>query len=341
VGAPGPKPERASDANAIVAVALGAIAWASLVAAFFFLEDAFLFLLLGLVFGAAALVIGLRARRDAAAVAGVAGAAGLAMVYGAAVASMLVAAVYATGVLVFLVFLFLLALLFTSPSFSWSSGGSTSSSCCCEDCGDCCSDCCDCGSCCDCGCGDCGGCVCGALLFAPAVARHAPVLAPIGLRERLARIWRDGLAHHPATPEFREDVLLLHGARLCIGCFVTYPVFLAGIVVLLVAPASPAWSAALLVGLAAASAQLVSSAGLARRRWTKIGVKTLLGAGLALYVWGVREAPWSAWARALALAFALALALASTIPRARRMRAARKTRATACACATDAGAREA
>lgn len=307
------------DAGALAAIVLGVMAWVSLVAAVFFADSALLFLFLGLALGAVALVLGLRARRDAAAVAGAAGAAGLALVYGAAVASMLMAAVYATGLLVVLVFLFLLMLLAGSGSVAFSGGGGGCScpceDCCdaCMDCGDCCG---DCGSCCECG----GGCCCAALMV-PAVGRHAPPAVPLG--------WRERLAHHPDAPEYAADVLRVRGVRLCIGCFVTYPVFLLASLALVLAPLAS--GIALVAGTLAASAQGVSSAGLARTRAVKLAVKSLLGAGLALYAHGVLAAAWPPLLRAAALALALALALLSAVPRARRMR---RARGATCACAS-------
>ena len=324
-------PPRAPDVGALSAIVLGALAWASLLAALL-TESAVVFLGVGLILGAVALVLGLRARRDAALVAGVAGAAGLTAVYGAAVAAMLVAAVYATGLLVLLVFAFLIALLASGAAYQGSSaqgGGS-----CCGDCRGCTN--CDPGSCCDaccsgcctgcdcgcggCGCGGCGGCGCAGLGLV-GVGRVAPPQAPLG--------WRDRFAHHPDAPEYQADVLRVAGARLCIGCFVTYPGFLVATLALTLAPPPLTWSVALLAGVALSAAQLVSTVGLARWRWAKLLVKSSLAIGLALYAWGVLAAPWVPLVKVAALAFALGLALASAIPRARRMR---RARAAACAC---------
>ena len=328
--------------GAVAAIILGTIAWLSLLGALFVSQDPLLFLALGVVCGVVAIFLAVQARRDAreaAWAAGITGAAAIGAVYGAAVAALLVATVYASGFLVLLALILLLAAM-GGWSVSCNAGGSPpppqEEPCCCEDCcGQCDEGCCTCEACCgcaDCGCGDCGcggcggcgcgGCGCAALALPPLVGRAAPPVAPLG--------WRQRFAHHPDLPEFRHDVFHVAGGRFCIGCFVTYPVFLAATLAMLVAPPAMPWHVAALAGLALASAQAVSSAGLARRWWLKVAVKTMLGAGLALYVAGVREAPLPAAVRALGLALALALALLSTIPRTRRMRRARAARRCAC-----------
>lgn len=200
---------------------------------------------------------------------------------------------------------------------------------CCAGCGDCGCGNCDCG-CGDCGCGGCGDCGCGgggcgcALLGSGVLAgqavQHAPPLS-----------FLRSLAHHPDAPGFEQDVYRVRGLRLCIGCFTTYPVFLAAVsALLLVAPVPGPWWAWVLGGLGAACAQALSSAGLAKRRWMKATVKTLLGAGLAAYVHGALASPLPDWAQAGLLLLALGAAYASTIPRTRRMRKARK--AAGCEC---------
>ena len=54
----------------------------------------------------------------------------------------------------------------------------------------------------------------------------------------------------------------------------------------------------------------------------KICVKTLLGAGLALFLIGTRAAPWPIYAQAAVVGAVLALALVSTLPRRKRIAAA-------------------
>ena len=218
-------------------------------------------------------------------------------------------------------------------------GGGCCDGCCggcaCAGCGDCgcggCGDCgcggcgdCGCGGCGDCGCGGCGGCGCAALASGPLVAARVGDL-PIPLAMSRA------FAHHPDAPEYREDVYHVRGARLCVGCFTTYPVFLlATAALLLLAPLAGAWWAWLAGGAAMASAQALSSAGLARRRWMKATVKTLLGAGLAALLHGVLASPLPDWGQVLLLLGTLGLASLSTIPRTRRMRKARRTAGCAC-----------
>jgi hypothetical protein len=200
---------------------------------------------------------------------------------------------------------------------------------CCADCGRCPGSCCEgcgngcagCGGCGDCGCGG-GGCGCALLgtgVLAGQAVQHAP---PLG--------FADAYAHHPDAPGFEQDVYRVRGMRLCIGCFTTYPVFLAAVAALLVAAPLPGpWWAWVLGGLGAASAQALSSAGLAKRRWMKATVKTLLGAGLAAFVLGALASPLPDWAQAGMLLLALGAASLSTLPRTLRMR---KARAAGCQC---------
>lgn len=110
----------------------------------------------------------------------------------------------------------------------------------------------------------------------------------------------------------------MRGARLCVGCFTTYPVFIAMLTVAM-AIAVP-WHLGLALGLGFASLQAISSAGLARRRVLKVTVKACLGTGLALAVHGVLAAPWPDLVQWMLLAGLLALAGLSALPRARRMR---------------------
>jgi len=192
----------------------------------------------------------------------------------------------------------------------------------CQGCGDCgCGNCgcgdCGCQGCGSCGgCGNCGGCACAALLLPAACAQGPPHLAATR-RERWDRLF----AHHPPGDPFRADVYVVKGVRLCVGCFTTYPAFLAGTAALLVAGPALPWAVSLGAGAAAASAQAISSAGWARAKAAKVAVKLLLGAGLALVLDGVRHAPWPEAAKTAALLATLALASLSALPRLRRLRA--------------------
>ncbi|MEA3201191.1 MAG: hypothetical protein QOE90_2619 [Thermoplasmata archaeon] len=131
----------------------------------------------------------------------------------------------------------------------------------------------------------------------------------------------DRWAHHPDLPAYEAHVWRVAGARLCVGCSTTLPVFLLAAAALLLARPGPWWALAC-AGVALGSSQALSAAGLARRRWQKALVKGALGAGLAMLVVGVRLAPWPALAKWGALCAALGLALASALPRAARMRKA-------------------
>ena len=321
------------DIQGILALAIGIVAWVSFLVAFFVADDPFLFLLFAILCGVVALVMGIRARREetAAAAAG-ATAAGAALLYGVSVVAALTAMVYAMGVLLMLVMIFFLMILFAGGSASRSgwgcggggSGGGSDPGCCCDDCCDDCGEsCCDCGcSACDCGCGDCGcggcgGCGCiGFGIVLPHVGHGR------GFRARLRTLLARGMPHHPDLPEFAADVYVVNGARWCIGCFTTYPVFLVATALLIAF--TPPWGVSLALGMALAATQAISSLGLARRRWVKILVKGALGVGLALVVSGIHSSPWSPAWKVGALRAALGLAYLSALPRAKRMRKIRE-----------------
>lgn len=221
----------------------------------------------------------------------------------------LVALTYSAG-LAIMAFLVLLLASMGNRSSSSSSGCS-----CNEGCGSCCSDCndCDCGTCCDCDCGDCGDCGCSTMAIA---ALPALVLAPGVLA---ARARRGDFAHHPDTPAFHADTYRIAGTRWCIGCFTTYPLFLAASTALALGLMDLAWGEALAFGLGLALLQAVSSLGWTRWRAAKVAVKTALGLGLALAVHGVLQAPWPRLAQVAALAAMLGLAALSARPRRRRI----------------------
>lgn len=346
---------RGLDTSSIVALVAGIASLASFALALTSFDDPYFFLLLAFVSGIVAFVLAIRARREeAAAVALGVTAAGTAILYGVTLMAALTAMVYAAGMLLFLVLLFFLLALFARPS----SSSSGSSGCTCPDCScTCCEPSCDacaCGSCdcgsggcgaCDCGgCGgsgcagpacDCGGGVggggCGCIGFGLLVAPLAHAGPPLGLGARLERLRRQGMPHHPPTDEFLPDVYVLGSSRWCIGCFTTYPVFLLAFALLLAA--SPPWTVALLAGGALAALQGISSAGLARRKWMKVLVKTSLGVGLALVVTGIHSAPWPTAAKLGGFLAALALCWLSALPRARRN--ARRHEGHACAAAPE------
>jgi uncharacterized membrane protein YgcG len=214
-------------------------------------------------------------------------------------------------------------------------GGSEGSSGGCCECGDCCGGsssssssggCCGGGGGCDCGGDCCGGSssgggsspdvgvvATGGAMFSAAAARF---LRFEGVRESL----RAGhFAHHPDRPEFKEDVVRVHGIRLCVGCLVVFPAFLLLLPFEALILRAIGWQASLAGGLGLALMQGVSALGWTKRRWMKVLVKSALGSGLALFVIGVRAAPWSVYLQAAAIGAVLVLALASTLPRRRRM----------------------
>ena len=111
------------------------------------------------------------------------------------------------------------------------------------------------------------------------------------------------------------------GARWCIGCFTAFPLFALLTPLLALWPVLP-WHLGLASGLAMASAQAVSSLGLARTKAMKVLVKSSLGAGLALAVASIHLSPWPPILQAVALLALAAAAWASALPRRRRMASA-------------------
>lgn len=148
----------------------------------------------------------------------------------------------------------------------------------------------------------------------PALAA-APFLVPC--TRKLSAHW---LSHHPHTPAYDQDVYHAAGLRFCIGCFTTYPVFVAASIYLALTAPSGAWWVWLTAGLLFASLQAISSAGLAKLRVQKATVKAALGLGLAAAVHGVLLSPLPVSGQQAALGGLLGLALASTLPRRARMR---------------------
>lgn len=314
------------DKGGILALVFGGIAWMTFLVAIFVADDPFFYLLFALACGGASFAFARHARREeAAAIAAGATAAGAVLLYGVTIMAALTAMVYAMGVLLFVALLLFLAAMFSGPSSSsGSSGGCDCGSC---DCGSCDCGTCDCGTC-DCGgcggCGDCGGAGCGdcgggcggcGCIGFGAMFVHAQARLP--WRARLAHVRTRGLPHHPDLPEYAQDVFLVRGARWCVGCFTTYPVFLVAMAILIAWPLG--WMTSLLLGAVLACAQLVSSAGLAKRRLVKVLVKGSLGVGLALLVSGVHQAPWPPAVKLASLLALLGLAWLSAVPRARRM----------------------
>lgn len=126
-------------------------------------------------------------------------------------------------------------------------------------------------------------------------------------------------AHHPRAREFAPDTFVVRGVRFCVGCFTTYPTFLvATLAMALTWPFEPI--ATMVAGGLAAAAQALSSAGLARRRWQKVLVKSLLGAGMALLTRGTLDAPLAPATKTIILLGLIALSSLSALPRAMRMR---------------------
>lgn len=163
---------------------------------------------------------------------------------------------------------------------------------------------------------------CGNSCAVPAAVAGAPCAslatspAPSPRKGRMRRL-ADAWAHHPDLPAFHADVFRVAGVRLCVGCFVAGPAFLAAFAATWMwpAPAAVVWGA----GLPLAALQGLSAAGWTTTRARKVAVKAAFGVGAALVLRAILDAPWPEEVRSVVLAGAGLLALASTRPRLRRI----------------------
>lgn len=131
--------------------------------------------------------------------------------------------------------------------------------------------------------------------------------------------WSNAFSHHPSGPKFDADVYKIANLRLCVGCFTAYPSFLLALMVLPLAPVT--WQTWMILGPLAASAQILSSLGLAHHRWMKATIKCLLGGGLGAIAVGTVASPWPLASKWGFLFLVVCGAFASTIPRMRRLQA--------------------
>lgn len=103
------------------------------------------------------------------------------------------------------------------------------------------------------------------------------------------------LAHHPLCGHFQEDLLVVGGRRLCLGCFLSYPIALAIVALWLWQGLPGEWYHHLLLGFGAGAGQFASLKGWTRRRSVKMLVKVALGFGFGLAtvgVWGIPAVWW-------------------------------------------------
>ncbi len=109
------------------------------------------------------------------------------------------------------------------------------------------------------------------------------------------------LAHHPLCGQFDQDVYNIGRHRLCLGCFTSYPLAVAIVLIWWLAGLPGEWYHHLSAGFLAGSAQLASLKGLTRTRTAKVAVKTALGFGFGLATVGVLGIPVEWWWRLILL----------------------------------------
>lgn len=144
----------------------------------------------------------------------------------------------------------------------------------------------------------------------------------VGLVGRRPADWRDYLtAHHPETAACDADVFRVCGRRWCVGCTVGIGAMLATLGLLWSVASSGAWWGFVGVGLTLGSVQAVSVLGYATSRTAKTIVKTSVGAGLTLTMWGILGAPIGTVGRISAMVGLSVGILVASVPRARRLAA--------------------
>jgi len=107
------------------------------------------------------------------------------------------------------------------------------------------------------------------------------------------------LAHHPLCGRFQEDLLEVGGRRLCLGCFLSYPIALVIVGLWLWQGLPGEWYHHLLVGFLLGAGQFASLVGWTERKGVKMVVKVALGFGFGLATVGVWGVPVVWWIRLL------------------------------------------
>lgn len=122
---------------------------------------------------------------------------------------------------------------------------------------------------------------------------NASVQSTIPLTGRLL------LAHHPLCGRFHQDLLEAGDHRLCLGCFLSYPIALAIVGLWLWRDLPGQWYQHLLLGFALGAGQFASLKGWTERKGSKVLVKVALGFGFGLATVGVWGLPVVWWLRLL------------------------------------------
>ncbi|UCF08372.1 MAG: hypothetical protein JSW28_01390 [Thermoplasmata archaeon] len=104
-------------------------------------------------------------------------------------------------------------------------------------------------------------------------------------------------SHHPHCRYFENDVYLLKGRRLCIGCFTSYPIAIAVVVLWFFGFFPYYWHILLLLGLIFGLVQLLSFTRLTDRKGVKVLVKVFLGLGFGFFASGIMAMPVPLWVK--------------------------------------------
>jgi hypothetical protein len=116
-------------------------------------------------------------------------------------------------------------------------------------------------------------------------------------------------AHHPHCSRFDNHLLWVRGRPLCLGCVCLYSSIAAGLLMAALVP----WQAVGFCAWLAGHTLLAAPTAIqpwCQKKGFKIISRTLLGAGMASYLWSglyALPAPFAAWAFRLLVAFSLAV----------------------------------
>lgn len=105
------------------------------------------------------------------------------------------------------------------------------------------------------------------------------------------------LSHHPGCDHFAEDVFNVGKHKLCIGCFVSYPVALSIVALWLLGFFQYPYATHFLIGIPAGLVQLLSYTKLSDRKAAKIVMKLCLGIGFGFATLGIFTLPILLWQR--------------------------------------------
>jgi len=104
------------------------------------------------------------------------------------------------------------------------------------------------------------------------------------------------LSHHPLCSSFKDDLIIIKGWKLCLGCTISYPITL-GILIFSPWLFYGEWGTTKLIqyGLPLGLLQLISTLGLTKAKIIKLLIKIFLGIGMGLTTLSILtlNVPWS------------------------------------------------